>query len=146
MHLWHCEHYPGRVIGSAVVELNRRTGTTVLLTTHDLADVERLCERLLIIDRGHVIEDTTVADIRDRYGDTRTLVVDMMEPMPPVDVPGADVVRVEGPRQWVRFNRAEHSAASVLAAVTRAGAVRDLALEKPTIDEIVGRIYRRDVA
>jgi ABC-2 type transport system ATP-binding protein len=70
----------------------------------------------------------------------------MMEPMAPVDVPGADVVRVEGPRQWVRFNRAEYSAASVLAAVTRAGVVRDLALEEPTIEEIVGRIYRRDVA
>jgi ABC-2 type transport system ATP-binding protein len=129
-----------------LVELNRRTGTTVLLTTHDLADVERLCERLLIIDRGQVIEDTTVADIRDRYGDSRTLVVDMMEPMAPVVVPGAEVVRVEGPRQWVRFNRAQHSAASVLSAVTRAGAVRDLALEEPTIEEIVGRIYRRDVA
>jgi ABC-2 type transport system ATP-binding protein len=128
-----------------LVELNRETHTTVLLTTHDLADVERLCERLLIIDRGRVIEDTTVVDIKARYGDTRTLVVDMAEPLAPVHVPGVEVVRVEGPRQWLRFNRADHTAASVLDAVTRASPVRDLALEEPTIEEIVRRIYRRDV-
>lgn len=93
---------------SFLVELNRETGTTVLLTTHDLADVERLCRRLLIIDQGRVIEDTTVADIRQRYGDTRTLVVDRADPDEPVAVPGTEVVRVEGPRRWVRFNRHEH--------------------------------------
>jgi ABC-2 type transport system ATP-binding protein len=129
-----------------LVQLNREHGTTVLLTTHDLADVERLCDRLLIIDHGRVIEDTTVAEIRDRYGDTRTLVVDMAAPVPPVHVPGAQVIRVEGPRQWVRFNRADHSAASVLEAVSQDGPIRDLALEEPTIEEIVGRIYRRDTA
>jgi ABC-2 type transport system ATP-binding protein len=129
-----------------LVQLNREHGTTVLLTTHDLADVERLCQRLLIIDHGRVIEDTTVAEIRDRYGDTRTLVIDMAAPVAPVDVPGAQVIRVEGPRQWVRFNRADHSAASVLAAVSQTATIRDLALEEPTIEEIVGRIYRRDTA
>jgi ABC-2 type transport system ATP-binding protein len=129
-----------------LVQLNREHGTTVLLTTHDLADVERLCDRLLIIDHGRVIEDTTVAEIRDRYGDTRTLVVDMAAPVAPVEVPAAEVIRVEGPRQWVRFNRADHSAASVLEAVSQSGPIRDLALEEPTIEEIVGRIYRRDTA
>ena len=44
-----------------LVEVNQEQGTTVLLTTHDLADVERLCERLLIIDHGTLIEDGTVA-------------------------------------------------------------------------------------
>jgi len=84
-----------------------------------------------------------VADIKARYGDTRTLVVDMAEPIAPVSVPGVEVVRMEGPRQWLRFNRADHTAASVLDAVTAAGPVRDLALEEPTIEEIVRRIYRR---
>lgn len=125
-----------------LVQLNREHGTTVLLTTHDLADVERLCERLLIIDHGRVIEDTTVAGIKRRYGDTRTLVIDFEAPVATVDVPGTTVVRVEGLRQWVRFNRAEHSAASVLAAVTKTNAIRDLALEEPSIEEIVRRIYR----
>ena len=125
-----------------LVELNRDTGTTVLLTTHDLADVERLCRRLLIIDHGRVIEDTTVAGIKERYGDTRTLVVDLADPGDTVEVPGTELVRSEGPRRWLRFDRERHTAASVLAAVTRDTVVRDIALEEPSIEEIVGRIYR----
>ena len=68
-----------------LVAINREQGTTVLLTTHDLSDVERLCERLLIIDHGRVIEDGTVAGITARYGTERTLVVDLVEPG---DAPG----------------------------------------------------------
>jgi ABC-2 type transport system ATP-binding protein len=56
-----------------LAELNRERGTTVLLTTHDLVDVERLCDRLLIIDHGRVIEDGTVASIKGHYGTDDTL-------------------------------------------------------------------------
>ena len=129
-------------VRSFLVELNRERGTTVLLTTHDLVDVERLCDRLLIIDHGHVIEDTTVPDIKARYGDERTLVVDLVEPGPPLSLDGVTVVRVEGPRQWLRFRRADRTAADVLDAVTRHARVRDLALEEPAIEDIVRRIYR----
>ncbi|HSL58307.1 MAG TPA: ATP-binding cassette domain-containing protein [Acidimicrobiales bacterium] len=125
-----------------LLELNRERGTTVLLTTHDLADVERLCRRLIVIDHGRVVEDTTVADIVRRHGDHRTLVVDLDDPVPDLIVPGAELVRVEGPRHWLRFSRADHTAASLLDAVARHHAVHDLSLEEPSIEEIVGRIYR----
>ena len=121
--------------------LNTDRGVTVLLTTHDLVDVERLCDRLLIIDHGRVIEDSTVDAIKERHGGDRVLVVDLEVPSPPLDVPGAEVVRVEGARQWLRFHRDDHTAASVLAAVVARAPVRDLAVEDPPIEEIVRRIY-----
>ena len=62
--------------------LNRDRGATVLLTTHDLDDVERLCERLMIIDHGHVIHDGGVAAFKTAYGTHRTVVVDLVEPAP----------------------------------------------------------------
>ncbi len=126
-----------------LVALNRDQGTTVLLTTHDLADVERLCERLLIIDHGRVIEDGTVAGITKRYGTERTLVVDLAEPGPPLDVAGARVTRVEGPRQWLRFSRDEVTASELLTRVTARAEVRDLSVEEPDIETIVKEIYRR---
>ena len=122
-------------------DLHDEEGTTVLLTTHDLSDVERLCERLVVIDHGRVIEDGTVEGIKARYGTERTLVVDLAEPGPPLDVPGTTVDRVEGPRQWLRFRRDDHSAASVLAAVTATAEVRDVTVEEPAIDAVVRRIY-----
>jgi ABC-2 type transport system ATP-binding protein len=126
-----------------LVEVNREQGTTVLLTTHDLVDVERLCERLLIIDHGRVIEDGTVAGITERYGTERTLVVDLAQPGPPLQVAGAEVTRVEGPRQWLRFRRDDVSASELLSRVTSQVDVRDLAMEEPDIETIVREIYAR---
>ena len=126
-----------------LVEVNEEQGTTVLLTTHDLADVERLCERLLIIDHGTLIEDSTVAGITARYGTERTLVVDLVEPGPALEVEGARVTRVEGPRQWLRFRRDEVSASELLGRVTALVEVRDLSIEEPDIESIVRDIYAR---
>lgn len=122
--------------------LNRERGTTVLLTTHDLVDVERLCDRLLIIDHGRVIEDGTVEGVKDRYGTERTLVVDLVEAGEPLNIDGVEVTRVEGPRQWLRFRRDGHTAASLLAQVSAMAPVRDVTIEEPAIDDIVRRIYR----
>jgi ABC-2 type transport system ATP-binding protein len=129
-----------------LTDLHHEQGTTVLLTTHDLTDVERLCERLVVIDHGRVIEDGTVEGIKARYGTERTLVVDLAEPGPPLEVPGTTVDRVEGPRQWLRFRRDDHSAASVLAAVTARAEVRDVTVEEPAIDAVVRRIYAGETA
>jgi ABC-2 type transport system ATP-binding protein len=112
-----------------------------MLTTHDLADIERLCNRILMIDRGRLIYEGSVEDLLARYGGERTLVVDLEEPLPPLDVPGARVERVDGPRQWLRFRRDETSAAAVTAAVAQRAKLVDLAVEEPDIEAVVRRIY-----
>ena len=126
-----------------LVAINREQGTTVLLTTHDLTDVERLCERLLIIDHGRVIEDGSVVGITERYGTERTLVVDLVVSSAPLVIAGAEVTRVEGPRQWLRFRRADVSASELLTRVTAVAEVRDLSVEEPDIEQIVKAIYQR---
>jgi ABC-2 type transport system ATP-binding protein len=121
--------------------VNRERGVTVLLTTHDLSDIERLCRRLLIIDHGRVIYDGGLEALIERYGEERTLIVDLEEPAEPIQVPGARVVRVEGPRQWLRFRRKEVSAAQLTAAVAAQAALVDLAIDEPDIEDVVRRIY-----
>jgi ABC-2 type transport system ATP-binding protein len=95
-----------------LVEINREDGVTVMLTTHDLGDIERLCNRLLVID--------------------------LEEPAPPLEVEGAVVERVDGPRQWLRFRG---SASELTARVARAARLVDLQVAEPDIEEIVRRIY-----
>ncbi|MGH8977138.1 MAG: ABC transporter ATP-binding protein, partial [Acidimicrobiia bacterium] len=124
-----------------LADLNARHGTTVLLTTHDLDDIERLCSRLLIIDHGHVIYDGGLDALRDKYGRERTLVVDLVEPAPPIVVDDAEVVKTDGPRQWLRFRRDATTAAELIAEVARHYALRDLTVEEPAIEDIVRRIY-----
>ncbi len=125
-----------------LVAINREQGTTVLLTTHDLTDVERLCERLLIIDHGRVIEDGTVTGITEHYGTERTLVVDLVAAAPPLVIEGAEVTQVEGPRQWLRFRRDEVTASELLTRVTALADVRDISVEEPDIEQIVKAIYQ----
>jgi ABC-2 type transport system ATP-binding protein len=112
----------------------------VMLTTHDLGDIERLCNRLLVIDHGALIWDGGIPALKERYGGERTLVVDLEEPAPPLEVEGAVVDRVDGPRQWLRFRG---SASELTARVAQAARLVDLQVAEPDIEEIVRRIYAR---
>ena len=121
-----------------LIEMNRDRGVTVLLTTHDLGDIERLCSRLLVIDHGTLIWDGGIDDLKERYGAERTLIVDLEEPAPPLSVDGATVDRVDGPRQWLRFRGPAAELTARVAASTR---LVDLQIAEPDIEEIVRRIY-----
>lgn len=122
-------------------EMNRDRGTTVLLTTHDLDDVEQLCRRMLIIDRGRVLLDGEVDRFKEEHGTDRTVVVDFDRVIEPLVLTTGRVVRHDGPRQWVRFDRRHHSAAEVIAELTAAAPVKDLAIEEPDIEELIRRVY-----
>jgi ABC-2 type transport system ATP-binding protein len=133
-------------VRSFLHELNQERGVTVLLTTHDMTDVERLCSRLLIIDRGQLMYDGGLDQIRTRLGDECTLVVDLGAVVPdgPLLVPRACEVRAEGPRRWLRFRRTEITAAELIAAVAATYPLHDLRIEEPGIEDIVRRVYEYD--
>ena len=128
-------------IRELLAQINRDQGVTILLTTHDMADIERLCSRMLIIDHGRVIYDGGVEAIREQHGDERTVVVDLEEAAPPLQIPGTVVTRTDGPRQWLRFRRSETTAAQVVASVAASARLRDLTIEEPAIEDIVRGIY-----
>jgi ABC-2 type transport system ATP-binding protein len=121
-----------------LAELNRERDVTILLTTHDLGDIERLCSRLLVIDHGRLIWDGGIDELKARYGEERTLIVDLEEPAPPLELEGARVERVDGPRQWLRFRG---SAAELTARIAEHARLVDLQVAEPDIEEIVRRIY-----
>ena len=124
-----------------LAQLNRERGVTTLLTTHDLSDIERLCPRMVIIDRGRVLYDGGTAEIAARFGAERTLVVDLAETRPPLRLPRGSVVRTDGPRQWIRFRSEEMTAAALIAAISEQAQLVDLSIEEPDIEEVVRRVY-----
>ena len=125
-----------------LLSANRERGMTVLLTSHDLTDIERLCSRILIIDRGRLIFDGDVDTLKARYGKERVLVVDLEEPGPALQLDGARVIRVEGPRQWIAFDGERLSAAQLTAAAAAQAPLRDLTVQEPEIEDVVRRIYQ----
>ncbi|TDQ53358.1 ABC transporter ATP-binding protein [Actinorugispora endophytica] len=121
-----------------LLRLNTEQGTTILLTTHDLGDVERLCRRVVVIDHGSLAFDGDLARLRATAPTPRTLVVDLAGPADPIEVAGARTVRVEGPRQWLELSA---NPAEVIAAVAGAHSVADLTLREPDIEDVVARLY-----
>ena len=121
-------------------EVNREQGTTVLLTTHDLVDIEQLCDRVMVIDHGRVVHDGGLDTLHAAGRSERTLVVDLAEARPPIDVPGARVVKVDGPRQWLAFP-AQGSAAPIVAAVAERYPLVDLSVREPAIEDVIARMY-----
>jgi ABC-2 type transport system ATP-binding protein len=123
-----------------LAEINREAGTTVLLTTHDLTDIERLCSRVMVIDHGRMVYDGGLEGLHDAGRSERTLVVDLAAPAAPIEVAGARVVKVEGPRQWLAFPAAE-SAAPLVAAIAERYPLVDLSVREPAIEDVIARMY-----
>ncbi|MFF7183763.1 ATP-binding cassette domain-containing protein [Streptomyces sp. NPDC008222] len=121
-------------------ELNTERGTTVLLTTHDLQDIEQLCSRVMVIDHGRLVYDGAPAALHEVGDSERTLVVDLERELPPIEAPPARVVRVEGPRQWLAFP-ASRSAAPLVARIAAEYPLVDLSVREPDIEEVIARMY-----
>ena len=121
--------------------INRERSVTIILTTHDLEDIARLCPRVVLIDHGHVIYDGLLEMLRTRFGRQRTLVVDLDQDVNGISLPHATVVRREGLRVWLRFDREATTAAQLIAQVAERYRIRDLTVEEPEIEGIVRGIY-----
>jgi ABC-2 type transport system ATP-binding protein len=127
-----------------LAELNRSSGVTILLTTHDLADIERLCKRIIVIDHGHIVHDGDLARLRAQFATTRQLTIDFDDdPGPGIAhaYPGLAIVSQDGPRVRVSFDRGAHSAPDVLAVMSAFGTIRDMSIEEPAIEDVIQRLY-----
>jgi ABC-2 type transport system ATP-binding protein len=127
-----------------LVAERRDRGTTLLLTTHDVGDIERLCERVLVVDHGRLAFDGTLPGLAATVGAQRLLVIDLAEPTRDLDdVPGTTLVDTEsgGLRQRLAFDAQATNPAAVLAHVSARATVRDLTIEEPDIEDVVRRIY-----
>jgi ABC-2 type transport system ATP-binding protein len=125
--------------------VNARGDVTLLLTTHDLPDVERLCRRVVVVDHGRVLVADDLSTLRERFAGNRTLVVELTEPAPPLaGLPGVvDVgVQAQGLRQRLEFDR-RTSAAELIADVARRVQLRDVAVDEPSIEDLVRTLYQR---
>jgi ABC-2 type transport system ATP-binding protein len=131
-----------QAVRSFLAELGAGGDVTMVLTTHDLADIERLCRRLVVIDHGRVVHDGTIEALHARYGSRRRLVVDLDAPLPPgFALTGATLTATEADGHRVSFALDSVSAGAAVAELVAAAPVRDLSLVEPDIEDVVARLY-----
>ena len=118
--------------------VNAERGVTVLLTTHDLGDVERLSRRVMMIDAGRLLFDGPLAQLQAQYGGERELWVEFEQTPARSDVAGLRVLSSDGPRLRYGFRG---PAAGPIARVTALAPVRDITVREPDIEATIRRIY-----
>jgi ABC-2 type transport system ATP-binding protein len=121
--------------------INHQHGTTILLTTHDLSDVEKLCERVMIIDHGKLLYDGNLDRLRQQFGGMRKLVVDFAENYSDFEVSGAQIVEQEENRVTYQFDRRSITASALINQLSSQYRIRDLAVREPDIESTIRRIY-----
>ena len=122
--------------------INRERGATILLTTHDLQDVEKLCDRVMIIDHGRLLFDGALYELLTRFGAKRELVVDMAEAYPTLSVEGADLVEMDGLRATFQFERSSVTASDLIGRISAKYRIQDLSVREPEIENTIRRIYQ----
>jgi ABC-2 type transport system ATP-binding protein len=131
-----------QAVRSFLADLGRTGDVTLVLTTHDLADIERLCRRLVVIDHGRVVHDGTIEALHARYGSRRSLVVDLDTPLPPgFTIPGTSLTALDADGHRATFALDDVSAGAAVAALVAAASVRDLSVVEPDIEDVVARLY-----
>ncbi|MFP4344603.1 MAG: ATP-binding cassette domain-containing protein [Anaerolineales bacterium] len=121
---------------------NQEQGTTVILTTHDLGDIEELCERVIIIDEGQLIYDGPLERIKERFGKFRTLTLETTERANGITLPeGTEVTARETHKLVVRFDRTRVTASRLASAVMSQIEVSDFSLAEPDLSAVVKQIY-----
>ena len=141
-------------IRSAVSYINEREKTTVILTTHDLADIELLSKRIVMIDKGKNVFDGAIADLKAKYGQIRELNFETDTPDPErtlcytshFQLESGDVsVECEGKSVKVRFNSAKTPVSDMLSYTLATVNVSDISVKDADIEEIIRRLYSRGV-
>lgn len=124
-----------------IARINRERGTTILLTTHDLADVEKLCTRVMIIDKGRLLFDGDLSALQARFGGQRRLIVDMAADYEYPDITGAELVEVNGKRVTYEFERDVITASELIGNLSSRYRIQDLEVREPEVEATIRRIY-----
>ncbi len=122
--------------------INKEKGTTMLFTTHDMQDIEKTCQRMIIIDQGITIYDGTVEEIKEKYGTSRTLQVDFSENVEKIDIPGIQVIEDKGNKKRFKFSKDEIQISGLINELTQKYSIVDLTVQEPEIEGIIREIYQ----
>ncbi len=125
-----------------IKRLNRTQGLTVILTTHDMDDIESLCSRVILINQGHILLDGTLEQMRQMATNERRLEIILANEATWVEVAHARVLHRDGARLTLAFDPQCITAAELISDITSRYAIRDLYVENAPIEEIVAHIYR----
>ncbi|MFC5470337.1 ATP-binding cassette domain-containing protein [Cohnella suwonensis] len=125
-----------------ILTMNRERRMTVVLTTHDLDDVELLCSRLLVVNHGKLVEDGPLDAIVGKLAPHRLLMIELDREAELPEHGRASLVRQEGLKVWYRFDKSAITASELIADLSARLPIRDLSVQEPDIEDAIRQVYR----
>lgn len=129
-------------IRNFIKEINRTRNVTVILTTHDLDDVEQLCSRIIVVNNGKIVEDGPIDSIIHKLTPHRMLVVELQEPCDDLSTPNATVIKQEGLKIWYQFEKESVSASELIAALSQKLPIQDISVKEPNVEDAIREVYK----
>jgi ABC-2 type transport system ATP-binding protein len=123
-----------------IKKLNTEKGTTVILTTHDMQDIEALTERIILIGKGKILLDSSLQELRNRISTQKTLTVDYIGEAPPLNPDWEVLDRREG-RLSFRFDSVDYAVSDVITYISQHSTIQDISVSGITAEEMVARLY-----
>lgn len=122
--------------------LNKERKLTIILTTHDMDDIEALCQRVLMINKGKLILDGQLEWICKKISPERLLIIDLVHENEIISDIDAKFLKQEGCRFWLSFDPKKVATAKLIARLTAKHEIKDLFVQNQPIEEIIAQFYR----
>lgn len=119
---------------------NKERNVTLILTTHDMNDIEELCSRVVVIDNGRRIYDGSLEELRVKYSNQRILVVDIAQNEVALP-PKTSLIHEDGGKKWISFDRDESNASEIISTVMKLNRVTDISIKDENIESIIKKLY-----
>lgn len=124
-----------------IKEINERNKTTIILTTHDLGDVQELCKRIIIIDGGKIIEDGALDELIDKISPYRFLSIDFYR-QTQIPHEKAEIVSCNDMRTVYKFKKDEISAVQLIEDIGKQSPIKEISIKESDIDDVIRTVYQ----
>ena len=128
-------------IRSFIKELNEKDKVTMIFTTHDMQDIEQTCNRLIIIDKGSIMYDGSLHDIRSKYGTTRELIAEFNEETKVRPIEDVVIEDKKDRRVSFTFDNNVIDVNDLMHEILGNYSVRDITVKEPEIESIIQKMY-----
>ncbi|WP_342570789.1 ATP-binding cassette domain-containing protein [Paenibacillus sp. FSL R5-0749] len=123
--------------------INREKKVSIVLTTHDMKDIEEICQRMIVVNKGNMVYDGSVEQLRTTLGDQRQVIIYFREEPGVIDIPGIKLIKDEGLRKTYLFEKSDRTVFDCVNQIASEHAVEDASIESADIDSVIRKLYRK---
>ncbi|MBT2284111.1 ATP-binding cassette domain-containing protein [Paenibacillus polymyxa] len=123
--------------------INREKKVSIVLTTHDMKDIEEICHRMIVVNKGNMVYDGSVEQLRTTLGDQRQVIIYFREEPKVIEIPGIKLIKDEGLRKTYLFEKSDRTVFDCVNQIASENLIEDVSIESADIDTVIRKLYRK---